>query len=89
MIVNKLTSQKDKSSSSSSLNSPFECGFTNYLKNNVPAANNFFIFSILFLILELEIILIIPFTSLNLKSDINNYSFFLIIITILVIIVIE
>lgn len=61
--------------------SPFECGFHSFLGQNRKEFNiSFFIFALLFLLFDLEILLVYPY----IVSHYNNYIFGLIIILIFI-----
>nr|AIW82487.1 NADH dehydrogenase subunit 3 [Demodex brevis] len=87
MIMNKMISWKEKTNKN--LNSPFECGFNNMSNHQIPLSHNFFMFNILFLILELEIIIVIPFIFNPSKTSLFQSSFFLIMMLILITMLIE
>ncbi|NEV49082.1 hypothetical protein EUZ93_01035 [Wolbachia pipientis] len=55
--------------------SPFECGFDPLSNNRIPFNINFFIIRLIFLIFDIEIILLIPFIYLIL-----NFSLIIILI---------
>ena len=60
-------------------NSPFECGFTSFLgQNRTQFSISFFIFALLFLLFDLEILLVYPY----LVSSYTNESYGLVIILI-------
>nr|YP_006234423.1 NADH dehydrogenase subunit 3 [Robertsicus elaphensis]AET63070.1 NADH dehydrogenase subunit 3 [Robertsicus elaphensis] len=59
--------------------SPFECGLDPFSSSRVPFSLKFFIIGIIFLVFDIEIILIIPFPILVLNKNFSIFfSFFLI-----------
>jgi len=60
-------------------NSVFECGFHSFLgQNRSQFSISFFIFGLLFLLFDLEILLIYPFSVTSKVNDIYGLSFMLI-----------
>nr|UNO54345.1 NADH dehydrogenase subunit 3 [Hyalomma asiaticum] len=65
-------------------NSPFECGFDPFSLSRVPFSLKFFLIGIIFLIFDVEIVVILPFPFLiKIKNLFYMYSFILINILIL------
>nr|YP_010131901.1 NADH dehydrogenase subunit 3 [Euaspis polynesia]QQD78162.1 NADH dehydrogenase subunit 3 [Euaspis polynesia] len=67
MMINKKNRNKS---------TPFECGFNPHSNSRLPFSNNFFLIMLMFLIFDVEIILILP--SIFLFKFINPIIFFLI-----------
>nr|YP_010231345.1 NADH dehydrogenase subunit 3 [Dermacentor auratus]QSV37414.1 NADH dehydrogenase subunit 3 [Dermacentor auratus] len=60
-------------------NSPFECGFDPFSLSRVPFSLKFFLIGIIFLIFDVEIVVILPFPLLaSNKNLIFTFSFILI-----------
>jgi NADH-ubiquinone oxidoreductase chain 3 len=60
-------------------NSPFECGFDPFSLSRIPFSLKFFLIGIIFLVFDVEIVIIIPFPLLTInKSLIFTLSFILI-----------
>lgn len=57
-------------------NSPFECGFNPSYKTRVPFSLQFFLIALIFIIFDVEIILIIPSPLFLFKSHIIRISVF-------------
>ena len=58
LVVNLLLAQHNPYSEKASA---FECGFNSYLQTRLPFNISFFIFGLLFLLFDLEILLIYPY----------------------------
>nr|ULA45443.1 NADH dehydrogenase subunit 3 [Rhipicephalus sanguineus] len=60
-------------------NSPFECGFDPFSLSRVPFSLKFFLIGIIFLVFDVEIVVILPFPLLSMnKNFVFFISFFLI-----------
>nr|UYB78203.1 NADH dehydrogenase subunit 3 [Alectorobius capensis] len=62
---------KKKNSFKKEKNTPFECGFDPFSLARQPFSLRFFTISILFLIFDVEIIILLPFPLLNNLTDIS------------------
>nr|YP_008999755.1 NADH dehydrogenase subunit 3 [Rhipicephalus geigyi]AGH19760.1 NADH dehydrogenase subunit 3 [Rhipicephalus geigyi] len=65
-------------------NSPFECGFDPFSLSRVPFSLKFFFIGIVFLIFDVEIVVILPFPLMMMMKSLNfTFSFMIINIMIL------
>lgn len=64
---------------------PFECGYHSFLaQNRTQFTISFFLFGLLFLLFDLEIVLVYPYTTSSLSNEIYgllNVIFFLLVLT--------
>lgn len=63
---------------------PFECGFNSYENRRMPFSTQFFLISLLFLIFDVELIILFPYINIrHLELLINFYIifFFLLLLT--------
>nr|YP_010324943.1 NADH dehydrogenase subunit 3 [Dermacentor steini]UNO54124.1 NADH dehydrogenase subunit 3 [Dermacentor steini]UNO54163.1 NADH dehydrogenase subunit 3 [Dermacentor steini] len=60
-------------------NSPFECGFDPFSLSRVPFSLKFFLVGIIFLIFDVEVVVILPFPLLSLNKNLFfTFSFIMI-----------
>lgn len=64
-------------------NSPFECGFHSFLQSRSPFYVSFFIYGFVFLILDLEVLLLFPFAVSEYVNDVYGLIVTLIFISII------
>nr|YP_010937300.1 NADH dehydrogenase subunit 3 [Ixodes kohlsi]WKW95296.1 NADH dehydrogenase subunit 3 [Ixodes kohlsi] len=77
LISSKTNNDKEKLS-------PFECGFDPFSTSRVPFSLKFYLISVIFLIFDIEIVIILPFPLLTQNINISLiYSFIIIIFMIL------
>nr|AZL93418.1 NADH dehydrogenase subunit 3 [Scelio sp. ZJUH_2016028] len=77
MIMKKVNLSREKLT-------PIECGFNMMSYFNLPFSIQFYFISILFIIFDIEIILLIPMIQKNLSIIINKLMIFLFVILILI-----
>nr|YP_009992030.1 NADH dehydrogenase subunit 3 [Rhipicephalus decoloratus]QNN85501.1 NADH dehydrogenase subunit 3 [Rhipicephalus decoloratus] len=64
-------------------NSPFECGFDPFSLSRVPFSLKFFFIGIIFLIFDVEIVVILPFPLMMMMKNLH-YTFSFIIINVMI-----
>ena len=82
LVVNLLLAQHNPYSEKASA---FECGFHSYLQTRLPFNISFFIFGLLFLLFDLEILLIYPYSVsayFNETMGLSIFELFMIVLTI-------
>ena len=65
--------------------SAFECGFHSFLQTRLPFTISFFIYALIYLLLDLEILLVYPFSVSEYENNIYGLSIALIFIIIITI----
>nr|YP_010535447.1 NADH dehydrogenase subunit 3 [Ixodes rubicundus]QLD97173.1 NADH dehydrogenase subunit 3 [Ixodes rubicundus]UYB78125.1 NADH dehydrogenase subunit 3 [Ixodes rubicundus] len=59
--------------------SPFECGFDPFSISRVPFSLKFFLITIIFLIFDVEIVIILPFPLITINKNLFFFSSFILI----------
>nr|UNO54267.1 NADH dehydrogenase subunit 3 [Dermacentor silvarum] len=79
MLLTMFMMMNFKNLESKEKNSPFECGFDPFSLSRVPFSLKFFLIGIIFLVFDVEIVIIIPFPLLAMnKNLIFTLSFLMI-----------
>nr|BCR02924.1 NADH dehydrogenase subunit 3 [Riccardoella reaumuri] len=67
MIMEKMNYKKEKMIN-------FECGFNSIMKNKIPFSTNFFLITILFLMFDLEFIILFPPMIMQINMSMMNIT---------------